>query len=173
MDFSSGALRLTVQKEGKPSFAWVYVNEAGTENKVTSADTSADNPLTLHLMPGTYDIVVVDDRVSPPQRVAFPEVTITPASTIEKTADFTEGFLSVEVLVNGEKGTGHLYVYAAGTDNSVDTGDTSVDNPMVFALNAGAYDLKIIYPDATPEKETVLRDIQVVNGQTVVKRVEF
>lgn len=173
VDFSSGAVRLTVQKEGKPSFAWVYVNEAGTENKVTSSDTSVHNPLTIHLLPGTYDIIVTDDRVKPPQKVVFSQMTIAPGSTIEKTADFSEGFLSVEVLVNGQKGSAGLYVYQAGTDKRVTSGDSSADNPKVFKLVPETYDLKVVYKWAKPETEKVIQGIQIATGQTVKKRLEF
>jgi Ca-activated chloride channel family protein len=173
VDFSGGAIRLTVQKEGKPSFAWVRVNEAGTENKVTGSDTSSHNPVTLHLVPGTYDVIVTDDRVKPPQKVIFSQVTIKPGTTIEKTADFSEGFLSVEVLVNGKKDAAGLYIYQAGIDKRVATGDTSSDNPKVFKLVPGSYDLKVVYRKSKPEREVRFNGIQITGGETVEKRAEF
>ena len=155
---------MTVQKEGKPSFAWVRVNEAGTENKVTGSDTSSHNPVTLHLVPGTYDVVVTDDRVKPPQKVVFSQVTITPGITIEKTADFSEGSLSVEVLVNGKKDTASLYIFQAGTNKRVATGDTSSDNPMAVKLVPGTYDLKVIYGRSKPNRELGFESIEIKGG---------
>jgi Ca-activated chloride channel family protein len=173
VDFSSGALRLTVIKGGKPSFAWVYVNAAGTENKVESADTSVDNPLTLHLVSGTYDVVVLDDRISPPQKVVFEGIAITPGMTVEKTADFSEGFLSVEVLVEGRKDTASLYVYETGTETQVASSDTSADNPEILKLVPGVYDLKVAYRRSEPEREVRFAGIEIKAGETVEKRVTF
>jgi hypothetical protein len=164
---------VTVRKDGKPSFAWVRVNEAGTENRVTGSDTSVDNPVTLHLVPGTYDVIVIDDRVKPPQKEVFSQVTITPGSTTEKTADFSEGLLSVEVLVNGKKDAAGLYIYQAGTDKRVATGDTSSDNPRVFKLGPGAYDLKVIYRKSKPEREVRFDGIEIKASETVEKKAEF
>jgi Ca-activated chloride channel family protein len=173
VDFSSGALLLTVLKEGKSSVAVVRVNEAGTENRVADRDTSVDNPLTIHLLPGSYDVVVRDERVSPPQEVVFSQVSITPGSTVEKTADFSEGFLSVEVLVEGKKDTASLYVYEAGTENRVTTGDTSTDNPKILKLVPGTYDLKVQYIKSKPEREVRFDGIEVKAGETIEKRAEF
>jgi Ca-activated chloride channel family protein len=173
VNFSSGALLLTVLKEGKPSVAVVRVNKAGTENRVADRDTSVDNPLTIHLLPGTYDVIVQDDKVSPPQEVVFSKVAITPGSTVEKTADFSEGFLSVEILVNGEHGSAGLYVYQAGTDKRVTTGDTSSDNPKILKLVPGTYDLKVIYRKSRPETEVSFEGIEITAGETTEKRAEF
>ncbi|NNF99468.1 MAG: VWA domain-containing protein [Desulfobacteraceae bacterium] len=173
VDFSSGALRLTVQKDGNPSVAAVRITEAGTKSRVADRDTSVHNPLTIHLLPGTYDVVVKDDRTSPPQEVVFTNIAIENGITIEKTADFSEGFLSVEVLVDEQKDTAGLSVYEPGTENRVATGDTSRDNPKIIKLVPGTYDLRVIYKKSRPEREVRFNGIEITAGKTVEKRAEF
>ena len=109
----------------------------------------------------------------PEKEVRFDGIEVKAGETVEKRAEFQEGYLSVEVLVNGQKGSAGLYVYQAGTDKRVVSGDTSADNPKVFKLVPGTYDLKVVYKWAKPETEKVIQGIQVLTGQTVEKRLEF
>ena len=173
VDFSSGVLRLTVLKQGEPSTAGVRVLEAGTGNLAADRDTSAENPLVQHLLPGTYDLVVRDDRVRPPQEIVFSDVTIQAGEVVERTAEFGEGGLSVEVLVNNEKDTAGLYVFEAGTSNRVATGDTSRDNPYRFELDPGVYDLLVVYRRSKPESEIRFDGIEVQPGRVVEKQAAF
>jgi len=46
---------------------------------------------------------------------------------------FCGGGLSVAVSANGQKETASLYVYPAGKDNPLETGDTSRDNLKTLA----------------------------------------
>jgi Ca-activated chloride channel homolog len=173
VNFSSGVLRLTVLKQGEPSVAGVRVQEAGTGNLVADRDTSAENPLIQPLLPGTYDVIVRDNRVRPPQEIVFSDVTLKAGETLERTAEFGEGGLSVEVLINGEKGSAGLYVLEAGTENLVTSSDTSSDNPRLLKLEPGIYDLKVVNRGSRPETERVFEGIEVQPGQVVKKLAEF
>jgi Ca-activated chloride channel family protein len=173
VSFVSGVLKLTVLKQGEPSNAGVRVLEAGTGNLVADRDTSAENPLTQHLLPGGYEVVVRDDRVQPPQEIRFSDLTLAAGEMVEKTADFSGGGLSVEVLVNGEKDAAGLYVFEAGTGNRVTTADTSRDNPCLLELEPGAYDLQVVYRKSKPESEIRFDGIEVQAGQVVEKRAVF
>lgn len=173
VSFSSGVLKLTVLKEGEPSTAGVRVLEAGTGKIVADRDTSAENPIVQHLLPGTYDVVVRDDRVRPPQEIVFSDVTIQAGAVVERRAEFGEGGLSVEVLVNNEKDTASLYVFEAGTSNRVATGDTSRDNPYQFELDPGVYDLQVVYRKSKPESEIRFDGIEVQPGRVVEKTAGF
>jgi len=170
---ATGNLRVTVIKNGEPSFAWVRAYEAGTENEVETGDTSAENPETLELPPGNYDIVVTDDRVRPPQQVSYSDINIAVGETVEKTADFSQGHLSIEVLVNDEKDGAGLYVFHADTKDRVVTSDTSRDNPKIFDLVPGVYDLEVTYRKSKPESQLSFTGIEIQPGQTVEKKAEF
>ncbi|MCP3887440.1 MAG: hypothetical protein GY702_01005, partial [Desulfobulbaceae bacterium] len=158
---------------GKKGAAGLSIFEAGTKNRVATGDTSRDNPKISTLNPGTYDLQVLYIGSKPETKRRFNGIEIKPGQTEERKAEFGEGKLSVEVLVNGKKGAAGFYIYAAGTKNRIATGDTSRDNPKVRNLNPGNYDVKVFYRNAIPEKEIVLKNIQVVQAQTSEQRVEY
>jgi Ca-activated chloride channel family protein len=173
VEFGEGRLSIEVLVNGKKGSAGYYVFDAGTTNRVTSGDTSSDNPKIVVLNPGTYDLQVVYKGSKPETKQRFNGIEIKPGRTEERKAEFGEGRLSIEVLVNGKKGSAGYYVFDAGTTNRVTSSDTSSDNPRVINLNAGNYDLKVVYRKAIPEKEIVLKDIEVVQAQTSKQRVEY
>lgn len=172
-DFSGGSLSIEVLVNGKKETASLYISKAGTNNRVTTGDTSRDNPKTLTLNPGVYDLRVVYRKSKPEMERRFQGLEIKAGQTVAQKIEFGSGRLSVEVLVNGGKGSAGLYLFKAGTQKRIATGDTSRDNPRVFQLNADNYDLKVAYRKAIPEMETILENIAVVQGQTVAKRVEY
>ncbi|MEA1897394.1 MAG: VWA domain-containing protein [Bacteroidota bacterium] len=172
-DFSGGTFSLSVVKNGKPSFAWISVYKPGTKNKVTNTDTSSNNPGILKLVPGKYDVVALDNKVSPPQKIIFEDIIIKPGETIEKTADFSEGTLSMTSLINGEKRTASYYVYHAGTKDKVDSSDTSRDNPKIIKLAPGTYDLLIRNYKVRPKEEKWFKGIEIKGSQTVKKTAKF
>jgi Ca-activated chloride channel family protein len=170
---SRGHLSVEVLVNGEPDSAGLYVFRAGTRDRVTTDDTSHDNPKVLDLDPGVYDLEVWYRKSRPESQLSFAAIEIVAGETVEKRADFGFGQLSIEALVNGEKGSAGLYVFQAGTNTRVTTGDTSRDNPKVFRINAGAYDVKVAYRKAIPETELVLEGVQVIKDQTVAKQVVF
>jgi Ca-activated chloride channel family protein len=58
--FSEGYLKVGATKGGGPLDASIVVYKQGTRDKQASSDTSADNPETINLVPGVYDVKVVD-----------------------------------------------------------------------------------------------------------------
>jgi hypothetical protein len=166
-------LSIEVLVNGKKGSAGYYIFDAGTTHRVTSSDTSSDNPKIVTLNPGMYDLQVVYRGSKPETERRFDGIEIKPGQTEERKAEFGEGRLSIEVLVNGKKGAAGYYVFDAGTTHRVTSSDTSSDNPRVVKLNPGKYDLKVVYRKAIPEKEIVLKNIEVVQAQTSERRVEY
>ena len=173
VEFGEGKLSIEVLVNGKKGTAGCYIFDAGTTHRVTSSDTSSDNPKIVALNPGTYDLEVVYRGSKPETRQRFNGIEIKPGQTEERKAEFGEGRLSIEVLVNGKKGTAGYYVFGAGTTHRVTSSDTSSDNPRVINLNAGHYDLKVVYRKAIPESEIVLKNIEIVQAQTSKQKVEY
>ncbi len=173
VEFGEGKLSIEVVVNGKKGSAGLYVFDAGTNHRVATGDTSRDNPKILILNPGVYDLEVVYRGAKPETKRRFDGIEVTSGRTIEKQAEFGEGRLSIEVLVNGKKGSAGFYIYEAGTDHRITTGDTSRDNPKIQNLNAGNYDIKVVYRKAIPEKETILKNIQIVQAQTMEQRFEY
>lgn len=171
--FGEGRLNIEVLVNGSKGNASLYVYEAGTGKRVTTGDTSRDNPKTFTLLPGVYDLQVVYRKSRPETEHRFDGIEIKAGQTVEKQTQFSEGQLSIEALVNGGKGSAGFYVFEAGTDKRITTGDTSRDNPNVITLNAGHYDIKVVYRKAIPEKEILLKNIEVIQAQTIEKRVDY
>jgi Ca-activated chloride channel family protein len=172
-DFSGGRLSVSVVVNEKKETASLYVYSAGTDKTVVTGDTSRDNPMIFDLAPGAYDLRVVYRKSKPETVLRYENIQVDAGRTVEKQVAFGQGLLSIEALVNGGKASAGLYVFEAGTSKRVTTGDTSRDNPKVFKLNSGDYDLKVVYRKAIPEKEIMLETIHIVAGQTVAKKVEY
>lgn len=58
--FAEGSLKVGATKGGKPLDAAIYVYKQGTGDRQASSDTSANNPETIPLVPGVYDVKVTD-----------------------------------------------------------------------------------------------------------------
>jgi hypothetical protein len=72
-----------------------------------------------------------------------------------------------------QQGPAGIYIFEAGTNNRSATGDTSRDSPEFTTLNAGNYDPKVLYRKAIPEKEVIVRNLQIVLAQTTTQQVEY
>jgi Ca-activated chloride channel homolog len=173
VDFSGGSLKVAVLANGKKETASLYVYPAGKNQILQTGDTSRDNPKTFVLAPGIYDLRVLYKKSKPATERRFNGIEVKAGQAIAKQVEFGEGRLSIEVLVNGSKGSAGLYVFEAGKNKRITTGDTSRDNPKIFKLNAGNYDMKVVYRKAIPATERILENIEVVQGKTVEKRVEY
>lgn len=173
VDFSGGTLVLKVIKNQKPSFAYIEVRKNGTEAKVASGDTSMENPQSLRLSAGTYDVHLTDDKVSPPLTITLTGIDIKPAATVEKTVDFSEGRLKVKVLKGGQPYLGFIYIFKAGTEEKVAASDTSVDNPEEFKLLPGSYDIRVKDDESDPPVIVTIKGVQVEGNKTVEKTADY
>lgn len=172
-DFSGGELQVAVLANGQKDVAGLYVYPAGGDQPLKTGDTSRDNPYAFVLSPGAYDLRVVYRKSKPETERRFDGISIQSGQTVEKRVEFGEGRLSVEALVNGEKGSVGMYVFEAGTNQRVATGDTSRDNPRIITLNPGTYDLRVVFKGSNPETEQRADGIEILPGRTVEKQFEF
>ncbi len=172
-DFSGGSLSVEVLVNGQKETAGLSLYPAGKKQVLKTGDTSRENPKTFVLTPGTYDLQVVYKKTKPEIERRLNNIEIKAGQVLERRLEFGEGKLSVEVLVNGKKGPAGISIYEAGTSNRIATGDTSRDNPKVLNLNAGNYDLKVVYRKAKPEKEVISKSLQIVQGKTTTQQVEY
>jgi Ca-activated chloride channel family protein len=171
VDFSGGTLTVAVIKNGKPSFARIYVNQAETETRVASSDTSTANPQNIRLEPGTYDVSVVDENVSPKQTITFRNLSIENGQTIEKKADFSEGYLTVRIFKNGAESYGRCIVYDEQRTTRL-TGVTG-KSPHTYKLMPGVYQVDVMDENICPEPTITFENVQIQGNQTVEKKAEF
>ena len=171
VDFSGGTLTVAVVKNGKPSFARIYVNQAGTDTRVASGDTSVNNPRIIQLEPGTYDVLAVDENVSPKQTVAFRNLSIENGQVIEKKADFSEGYLTVRIFKNGTESYGRCIVYDEGKTTRL-AGVTG-KSPHTYKLMPGIYQVDVMDENIRPKPTITFENVQIQGNQTVEKKAEF
>jgi len=58
-----GILKITAIKGGKPFQAYVQIYRQGEEDRLESGYTDPPKPFSIKLLPGTYDIKVLDDSI--------------------------------------------------------------------------------------------------------------
>jgi Ca-activated chloride channel family protein len=144
VDFSGGTIKITALLNDKPFTAKIHVYKKDTGEEVASTDTSVSNPQIVKILPGTYDIKVTDQwRMQQEPSVTYSAVQIGPATTVEKTARFTEGYLKVGATKGGQPLDAGIYVYKQGTTDRQASTDTSVNNPETIPLVPGVYDVKV------------------------------
>ncbi|RLB08744.1 MAG: hypothetical protein DRG59_04240, partial [Deltaproteobacteria bacterium] len=61
--FKGTILKVTALKDGKPFQAYVQIFRQGEEDRLESGYTDPPKPFSIKLLPGTYDIKVLDDSV--------------------------------------------------------------------------------------------------------------
>jgi Ca-activated chloride channel family protein len=171
VDFSGGTLIVAVVKNNKPSFARIYVNRAGTDTKVASSDTSTANPQTIRLEPGTYDVFVVDENVSPKQTITFRNLSIENNQSIEKKADFSEGYLTVRIFKNGTESYGRCIVY--DEQRTTKLAGITGKSPHTYKLMPGVYQVDVKDENIRPLPTVTFENVQIQGNQTVEKRAEF
>lgn len=171
-DFSGGEVRIAVQKNGRKSTASIYAYQAGSQAEAASTDSSAENPVSVKLVPGTYDIVVKDTSLPEEPVVKFAGLKIESGTVIDKTADFSEGYIEVTVTKAGQKHFAWVYVNRAGTNEKVTNGDTSATNPEKLSVMPGTYDV-IVKEDTDEPLEKKIAGIIVEGGKVKSLAVSF
>ncbi len=172
-DFSGGKVVLGVMRNGEKVTGAIYVSDPATGKRVTGSDTSVNNPETVNLQPGTYDIKVTCGGLPGEPSVEYKGIVIDNGTVVKRTADFSEGKLLVGVTSNGANVTGGIYVYDSATGKRVATGDTSVGNPVPISLEPGTYDVKIKYGKLPGDPEKEFKSVVIAQGASIEKSADF
>jgi len=172
-DFSGGKVALGVTRNGEKVTGTIYVTDPVTSKRVAHHDSSVDNPKTINLQPGTYDIKVIYGGLPGDPFVEYKGVVVDNGTLFERTADFSEGKLHVGATSNGKKVTGGIYVHDAVTGKRVATGDTSAHNPVPISLQPGTYDVKIKYGELPGDPVKEFKGVVIARGGSVEKSVDF
>ncbi|RLB08342.1 MAG: hypothetical protein DRG59_05310, partial [Deltaproteobacteria bacterium] len=83
-----GILKITALKGGKPFQAYVQIYRQGEEDRLESGYTDPPKPFSTKLLPGTYDIKVIDESVPNSPVVELKGVVIKSGETRSVVADF-------------------------------------------------------------------------------------
>ncbi len=178
---SSGKLKITAQRNGKPIGAWYEVFRAETEGNSKKMSV-ATNPVNaageeIKLIPGTYDLLIrnQDDAGNPTMN--FPGITIEAGKTIAKVADFSGGMLKIKALRNA-KAVGAWYeVFKAEAGGNSDK-ENVASNPLgdegvSINLIPGVYDLTIRNQEDAGNPTMDFPGLTIEAGKTVEKVASF
>lgn len=172
---SLGFLEITTLRNGKPVAAHIDVLTPDKKERVAAANTtrSTDKPARIRLEPGLYAVKVTDTGLPEKPSVTFADIKIQQGKTVAKTAEFTASHLKVMATKQGGPFRAHVRVYAEGEKRHLAQKDTSKDQPAVFQLLPGIYDVKV-EDFSLPDKPVVsLKGVEVKAGETIEKIAEF
>ena len=162
-----GILKITAIKGGKPFQAYVQVYRQGEEDRLESGYTDPPKPFSIKLLPGTYDVKVLDDSVPDKPVVELKGVVIEGGKTTEKIAEFTkEGILKITALKGGKPFQAYVQIYRQGEEDRLESGYTDPPKPFSTKLLPGTYDIKVI-DESVPNSPVVeLKGVVIKSGET-------
>lgn len=180
-DFSGGKVVVGVTSNGEKVTGWLYAMDPVTGKRVTSTDTSVNNPQTVNLQPGTYDIKVQYNKLPGKPTKEFKGVVIDNGTIVEKAVDFSEGYIEITVLTNGEKdytrygreAFASYEIKDAVTGKRVDSGDTSAHNPDKSFVSPGTYTIVVKSERVRGDPKVTFENVVVERGATAARTAEF
>jgi Ca-activated chloride channel family protein len=102
-DFSDGTLMITTLLNGKPFRGNVFYYRRGEKkhfhNEMTAPSTGT---LKRRMLPGIYRVEVWAGPIAGKPRIVMEDVEITPGGSVEKTAEFMAGELTITVTFDGK-----------------------------------------------------------------------
>ncbi len=177
----TGSLKVKALRNGQPLGAW-YDLYAASRPRGPGQPAFASNPVgdqgaTLKLVPGTYDLVVRDQEDRATAGLAFTGLSIAPGKTLEQTADFTPGGLTMRALRNGRPFNARYQLFrpgdaTLGAPQPVSAGRVGVDGATIEVL-PGTYDLVIEDLDDLGQEPLHLRGLVIGPGQRVERTGSF
>ncbi len=176
VDFPEGTLLVDILANGKPTYGGLDVFRSETKDWVRSADTAGENPVAVPLLPGVYDIKVVEPELKGQPPLEYKKIRVRAGAKIRIRANFSEAVLNIRVLINGREGPGKIEITRSQTDHVVFGGDTSDRNPVSLKILPGTYDIKVIDPNVAAYPFYPFRmkqGLEISPGQTENLTFEF
>jgi len=168
-DFTDGILKVTSLMNGKPLNAEVVLLKPDGQKYYSHWTTNGFRK--FNLPQGTYTIKVVNHSVPPTKPTeTFTEVQIKAGQTVERTADFSVGFLKVTASKNGKPFNTPVELYK--TDGKKYYTHWTSNGVRVFNLLPGTYDVKVLDIKEKGKMKT-FTGIQVEGGKTQSVEVSF
>jgi Ca-activated chloride channel family protein len=178
VDFSTGELRVGVNRNGAPSDASVEVFPAGGPTRVASGRTytgATSNPRAFRLPAGTYDVEVEALEIEGGPRHRWEGVAVAGGTPAELSWDFASGTLRVGATRGGQPVDALVSVAPAAGGEAVAGGRTytaGTSNPKTFVVPPGSYAVTVRPVKADRADERVLR-MTVAAGGTAEETVDF
>jgi len=180
-DFSGGELKISAIRNGKPFSARLFVTKAGpageTKKETVVNDYTQVQGRAWKLVPGTYDVRVINQEDASRPELTFPGVVVAMGKTTEKTAEFLQGELKITALRDGKPFSARLFVTTVPPDT--DTKKETVVNDHTQApakgwkLSPGTYEARVVNQEDNARPEVMISNIVVEAGKTTEKTAEF
>ncbi|MCK5544857.1 MAG: VWA domain-containing protein, partial [Desulfobulbaceae bacterium] len=172
-DFSDGTLVITTLLNGAPFNGRIYYYRQD-ENKHFHNENAQlqTGQLKRQLLPGVYRIEVKTDSIVGKPTVVIDALEIPPGSTVEKTAEFFSGEVTVASTLNGEPYNTPFKVYdSAGKEMYKAWTEGHTKGQRLIRLPAGIYTIKVTtnVDGSTKSFENVI----VETGQSQVVEAAF
>lgn len=161
-ELSAGKLKITALRNGKPFRAYYEIfrpvqDEENDREQVADGWTDPEGA-SFSLVPGVYDIMVINEEDSGSQPVVINGVTVEAGKSIEKVADFTGGTLKIRALRNGKPFRAYCSVHKAAAANEEEEKEQVADGwtdpeGTAFKVAPGTYDVAAENADTGEKKE--------------------
>ena len=169
---SWGFLEVTALKNGEPFQAWIEVVETGGTGSIWNGRVESGGTKTFNLLPGTYNVKVIDDGAPEKPSVAFTRIEVRSGEMESRTADFSDGTLRVTTLMNGQPFNAEINLFRPTGEKFFTHWTTN--GMREISLLPGTYDLTAVCHEVPPIKPTVkLPGIEIAPGETVERTAEF
>ncbi|MDN5781695.1 MAG: VWA domain-containing protein [Luteimonas sp.] len=168
---ATGAIELTVTKNGEPIGAYTYVYKAGTEDEATREQAEKDGKARYELTAGDYDIKVRPMGVSAPDRL-LEGITVSNGETTERNVDFSTGTVELTVTTNGKPLKARTYIQYADGHEEASRDGTDGEGLASYTIPVGEYRIQV-RPDGISAPDQFIDDVTVEAGKTTTKRLEI
>ncbi|GAA3925354.1 hypothetical protein GCM10022229_19110 [Luteimonas lutimaris] len=168
---STGAIELTVTRNGEPIDAYTYVYKAGTEEEVTRDHSLEEGKVRYKLAAGDYDIRVRAAGISAPDRL-LEGIAVSNGETTERSVDFSTGTVELTVTTNGKPLKARTYVQYADGHKEASRDGTDDAGIASYTIPVGEYRIQV-RPDGISAPDQFIDDVMVEAGKTTTKRLEI
>lgn len=168
---STGAIELTVTKNGEPIGAYTYVYKAGTEDEVTRNHRLEAGKARYELAAGEYDIRVRAEGISAPDRL-LEGIAVSNGETTERSVDFSTGTVELTVTTNGKPLKARTYIQYADGHAEASRDGTDGDGVARYTIPVGEYRIQV-RPDGISAPDQFIDGVTVEAGTTTTKSLEI
>jgi Ca-activated chloride channel family protein len=172
-DFSDGTLVITTLRNGIPFNGYIFYYRQGENKHFHNENTHPKTgQLKRQLLPGVYRIEVKTDSIAGKPTVVFDALEIPPGSTVEKTAEFFSGEVTVAATLNGEPHNMPFQVYdSTGKEIYKAWTEGRTKGQRLVRLPAGTYTIKV---QTTVDGSTKsFENVTVETGQSQTVKAAF
>ena len=168
---TTGAIELTITRNGEPIGAFTYVYDAGTRDEATREHAEKDGKARYELPAGDYDIEIRAAGISVPDRL-LEDIPVRNGETTERSVDFSTGSVELTVTTNGQPLKARTYIqYADGHEEARRDG-TDSEGYASYTIPVGEYRIQV-RPDGISAPDQFIDDVTVEAGETTTRSLEI